>query len=132
MSTNLEIVQDALEALGIIGETATPSAEQGSHALRKLNQMMEQWEEDGIKLGYFAQTDTTQDCPIPLYAERGVAASLAIFLAPTYGASVSAELADQADKGFQTILRKAVKPPEADMSHMPGAFHHWNIETDSF
>lgn len=129
MSTNLEIIQDALEAIGVIGETATPSAEQGAHALRKLNQMMEQWEEDGVKLNYFAQTDTGEECPIPAYAEVGVYSALAMRLAPTYGAEVSAELASMADKGYQTILRKVVKAPEADMSHMPGAFHQWNIET---
>jgi hypothetical protein len=71
MSTNLQI----------INESETPSAEQGSHALRVLNQMLEAWEEEGVRLGWCEQTDTSADAPLPPYALRGVTAALALELA---------------------------------------------------
>jgi hypothetical protein len=133
--TNSELIRDALGLLGVINESESPSPEQGAHGLRVQNQMMEQWEEDGIKLQYFAQTDITANFPCAPYTEAGVTAHLAIRLAPSYGATVSSELAAQADMGFSTILRKAVnaKLPVSDMSHMPqgeGKALRYNILTD--
>lgn len=129
MSTNIQIIGDALGLICVIGETSTPSAEQGSHGLRQLNRMMEQWEEDGLKFGYFEQTSTSATCPIPQWSEVGVVGALALRLAPFYGATITPEAADQADKGFSTILRKLVQPPKADMSHMPGALYPFDITT---
>jgi hypothetical protein len=117
--TNSELIRDALGLLGVLNEVETPSAEQGVHALRNLNQIMEVLEEDGIKLQYFAQTDTSADFPAPVYSEMGITAALAIKLAPSYGATVSVELAAQYEMGMAIILRKAVKPPVASMGHLP-------------
>lgn len=132
--TNLQVITDALRDINVIAETETPSAEQGSHALRKLNQMMEQWLIDGINLQYFAQTSTADNIPVPEYAEKGVTAALSIELAPTYGATVSVELAAKYDSGWGTICRKALQPPQASMAHLPrgeGQAPRNNILTDS-
>ena len=51
MSTNLQIITDALRSINVIDETETPSAEQGSHCLRQMNQMLAEWAVDGIVLG---------------------------------------------------------------------------------
>ena len=124
MATNSTVIGDALRELGVISEVQTPSAEQGLHGLRKLNEMIETWRETaGVNIGYFAQTSTTADCPIPKWCEKGVKAGLAIELAPTYGASVSAELAKKYEDGYGAILRRVTvdKLTGADMSHMaPG------------
>jgi len=138
MATNLEIISDALRELNVIAEIDTPSAEQGTHGLRKLNEMLEAWTENDIELGYFKQTSTSDDCPIPAWAERGVKAKLAIDLASTYGATVSLELATKANEGYQTILRRCIsdKLEPANMNHMPiGQGHYgagWDINSDSF
>lgn len=121
MSTNLEVISDALRDLNVISEVDTPSAEQGAHALRKLNELMETWTENDIALGYFKQTSTTDDCPIPDWAQKGVKAALSVDLAPTYGATISAELAKKYDDGFGMIQRKCIneKMRPARMDHMP-------------
>lgn len=106
--TNIDLIGDALRELVVISEIATPSAEQGAHALRQLNQMMAEWREQGINLQYFRQTVTSDVCPIPEYAESGVTANLAVRLAPNYGAEVSIALAAKAMSGYETILRTAV------------------------
>lgn len=117
--TNIDLIRDALGLIGVLNEVESPSAEQGVHGLRVLNQMMEMLEEDGVRLQYFAQTLTTDSFPCPAWTEMGVTANLAVKLAPSYGAAISAELADQADKGMQTLLRKTIRAPVADMSHLP-------------
>jgi hypothetical protein len=109
--TNIELIGDALRELTIISEIQTPSAEQGAHALRKLNQMMAKWIEDGVNMGtWFPQASTSDVCPIPDYAEEGVTCKLALALASNYGAAavISPGLLDSADSGYSTILRTAV------------------------
>ncbi len=136
MTTNLTIIEDALREVGVIAEIDTASAEQGATTLRKLNQMMEVWKEDGISFGYFGQSDTTDTIPIPDWAELGVTMGLAIAIAPTYGATVSAETIAVADISAGMILRKSLaeRLTGLDMSHLPrgaGIGGHRNILTDS-
>ena len=130
MTTNVVVAGDALRLLNVISEGETPSADQAAHALRRQNQMLEQWEEEGIRLGYFAQSDTGATCPIPAYAEKGVTGMLAMDLASTYGATISAEAAKFADDGYQLIVRKAVNNAlvPVDTRHL-GSGSRFNINT---
>lgn len=119
--TNVDLIADALRELGVISEIQTPSPEQGAHALRKLNQMMAEWEEAGIRLEFFPQTVMSDPCPIPTYAENGVMCQLATRLASNYGATVSIELATSATSGYDTICRTAVSAqlPVGNMRNRP-------------
>ena len=119
--TNLDLITDALRSLNVINEVQTPSAEQGAHCLREQNQMLAQWAEDGVALGYFAQSNTTDTCPIPEWAEKGVKNKLAIQVAPNYSAEVPIAVIANADEGYSTILRRVVnlQLEGVDMSHMP-------------
>jgi hypothetical protein len=137
MTTNLEVIGDALREINVISEVDTPSAEQGSYALRRLNQMMELWKEQDIEIGWFAQTKTGDTIPIPDWCEMAVTNALAILIAPKYGATVSAELVATTDIAVTAIKRKSIseKLDNADMSHLPeGAGwrrSNWDIITDS-
>ena len=106
--TNSDLVADALRELSVISENDTASSEQFAHALRKLNQMLAKWEEDGIRLEYFPQTLASDVCPIPAYAESGVTKALAIECASNYGATVSMELGLSASAAMETITRTAM------------------------
>lgn len=121
MASNLDVIGDSLRELGVIAETETPSADQGSHGLRKLNDLLEAWTEDGIELGFFAQSATASDCPVPNWALRAVKLCLAPELATAYGASVSPELATNARDAYSNLLRKTLVEalPEANMDHLP-------------
>lgn len=122
---NIDLISDALLELGVINESETPSAEQAQHALRKLNQMLEAWEESGIKLGWCEQTDTSATTPLPPYAESGVTLRLAIALASSYGgaASVTPALIESANDAMKVIERKAALAnlKTADSRNMPAA-----------
>jgi len=131
--TNAELIRLSLRALGVISEVENASAEQGSHALTVLNQMLESWTENDIELGYFEQTSTSDDCPIPKWAEQGVWSALAVFLAPTYGANVSTELQFIAERSYGMISRKSIleKMQPNNMDHLPRGSGHtggWDIE----
>lgn len=121
MTTNVSIIADALRDIGVISEAESPSAEDGSFALRQLNDLMDQWLIDECGLGYFKQTSTTATCPIPPWAEGGVKAGLALFMAPNYGASLSAEFVAKATMLVNAVKRKCLleQMEGADMSHMP-------------
>jgi hypothetical protein len=121
MTTNAQIIEDSLRLIGVIAETQPASAEQGSNALRKLNQLMETWAVDGVEVGYFAQTSTTATCPIPAWAERGVTARLAKALLADYpSAQLSADLLDDEQNGVATIRRVVhyQNREPLDMSHI--------------
>lgn len=129
--TNLELITGSLRKLNVINEIETPSAEQGAKCLEALNDMMEQWEEDGIRLQYFKQSATSDTFPCAAYTQVGVRAALAIRVAGDFGATVTTELAAEFDVGFSTILRKAVDHDlgEASMAHLPGSYRNFNILT---
>jgi hypothetical protein len=123
--TNIDLIKDALLEIGVVNESETPSAEQASHALRKCNQMLEAWEESGIKLGWCEQTDTSATTPLPPYAESGVTLRLAIALASSYGgaASVTPALIESANDAMAVIERKAALKnlTPSDTRNMPTA-----------
>ena len=121
MSTNLQIITDALRSINVIDETETPSAEQGIACLRQLNQMMAEWEVGDVVLGYFAQTSTADTCPVPDWAEGGVSGMLALRIAPDYGAQISIPVAAKADAGYSKILRTVInlKLKGANLNNLP-------------
>jgi hypothetical protein len=129
--TVLDLITGALRKLNVINEIETPSAEQGAKCLEALNGMMEQWEEDGIRLQYFKQSVTSATFPCPAYTETGVRAALAVRVAADFGATVSTELAAEFDSGMTTITRKAMSAQldEASLSHLPGGRRHYSIVT---
>lgn len=137
MTKNLVIIEDALRDIDVIAEIESASAEQGKFCLRRLNQMMEVWKEDGINIGYFAQTSTTDTIPVPDWAELGITATLAIAIAPTFSATVSPELIAVADAAAGMILRKSLveNMTQLNMSHLPAGagnrYRRRNILTDS-
>lgn len=134
--TNLQLITDALRDINVISEAETPSADQGAKALRRLNQMMELWKEQSLDVGYFAQSSTADDCPIPDWTELAVTNALSIALAPGFGATVSAELVVMADSSINGVRNRIVAEglDNTDMSHLPRGTGHYgqgyNITND--
>lgn len=81
----LELATDALRLCGVIGETQTPSAEQGQSAVTRLNDLMFQWEEKGVDLGWNTKATTADTVVLPLGHVKGIKAQLAELLASDYG-----------------------------------------------
>ena len=101
--TASQIITDALVSLNVIREGQTPSAEQQAQAIRRMNQMMALWEADGRALGYIPIGTVTDVLTVPDGALMGIWTSLAILMAPLYGATVSAELAEMNRQGMAVV-----------------------------
>ncbi len=106
--TNAEIITGALRLLGVLNEVQTASAEQSASALLVLNDIMADWEQDGIDLQYYAQTSSTAETPIPAHANAAVRYFLAFALAPEYGRQVSQEMYAAGEKFYRRLTRDAV------------------------
>ncbi len=133
MATNVEILRDALGLLGVLRETEQPSAEQGEHALRILNEMLEQWQAEGVRIGQWPQSDLNATSPLASNALPCVKASLAVALSPYYGVPLAPTEIVRAERLYRLLVRDAVNAEiePADMSHLPGVYQDWDILTDS-
>lgn len=104
--TNVELLTNAHRLIGVVGESQTLSAEQGATSLTRLNQLMESLAVEEINIGYFAQTSTTDTCPIPAWAERGVTSRMGKDLLSIYpSAQLAPEFLDDATNGWAVIQR---------------------------
>jgi len=137
MATNLSIITDALQDIGVIPETGTASAEQGAHGIRKLNQMMASWRDtDNIDLGYFPQESLVAAIPIPDWAELAVVSSLGVVLAPKYAATITDAHIAVAGAFYSSMLRRVqlLQMQPSNLSHLPlgsGSYGYgYNINTD--
>jgi hypothetical protein len=104
----LEIVTDALRDINVIGETQSASAEHGSTAVRKLNELMASLAEDGIDLGFAPVANTAATIDLPLGAVSTIKALLSVACASIYGAEISAQVAGKAESGYNRLLGQAV------------------------
>lgn len=103
----LDIITDALKDIGVVGQTATPSAEQGSHAVGKLNDLMASMLEDGIDLGWVEIDSTTDTVVIPVGHVSTIKALLSVALSSVYGAEVPPAVAGKASNGYSRLLGQA-------------------------
>ena len=130
--TNLQVLTHAYQKAGIISEGGTPSAEQGQVALRLLNQMMAEWEIDGLEFpSWFPQTANSDTCPIPEFAELAVSNKLAVLLCTEYGVAASAELGVMARMSYDAVLRKRanqrLRPVDLNIADAEGGYYYRDI-----
>jgi hypothetical protein len=126
----LEIVTDALRDINVIGETQTASAEQGSTAVRKLNEIMASLAEDGIDLGFAPVANTAATIDLPLGAVSTIKALLSVACASIYGAEIPAQVAGKAESGYNRLLGQAVSAQieRAQSSTLPYGNAQYGVE----
>jgi hypothetical protein len=122
-----QIISDALLAINVIRDGETPSAEQQAQAIRRLNQMMALWEGEGRNIGYIPVGTVTDVLTVPDAAILGIVNSLAIHMAPSFGATASPEVIALATMGLATIDKLTAREVIMDMnlpspSDWPGVF----------
>lgn len=129
--SNSQIVSDALRLLGVLEETEIMSPEQGADGLRTLNDLMADWEQDGIELQYYVQTSLAEDTPLPPHAILAVKYYLAMALAPHYSRPVPPEFITIGADKYARLRRDAVKQHvrPTDLSHLSQG-EGWNGRYD--
>lgn len=116
-----QIIADALLAINVIRDGETPSAPLQAQAIRRLNQMMALWESESRNLGYIPVGTVTDVLTVPDGAILGIVNNLAIHMAPSLGATASAELVALAMMGLQTIDKITSQEVIMDMDLQPTA-----------
>lgn len=110
--TKRQLIEGALEEIGIASSLYDIQADQLESALRRLDAMMAEWNIEGLRLGYplgsIATSELSQDSGIPSSATEAVLTNLAIKLAPSYGKIASRETKISAKKGYGALQMKAL------------------------
>lgn len=116
--TKTDLITDALGELGI-GSAYDVGADELQAALRRLEAMMAQWDQRGIRLGYSYGTAIGEESGLPALAYEAVVASLAVKLAPSYGKTPSGITLAAAKSGYDLLLRQAAMPPQQQYRSTP-------------
>lgn len=117
--TALDMITDALRLANIIDETDVPSAEQGASALRVLNQMMGQWDRDGIKLGWSVVADQSDELPLDFQDEKAVKYNLSIELGGEYGIDPMNRVLTIAKQTYNSLVKAHAPVVECSLDHLP-------------
>lgn len=116
---NLELVTYAFLKCNVISESDAPSSEQGVTALNVLNDMMASMSKDGIKLGWYPQTDLSATAPLQNEDVGPIKYMLTAALASHYGIELGQLLLAEIGQANTRLVKTALKYSEADMSELP-------------
>ena len=134
MTTNAEVIRDALSLINVLAVGEAAEAEHSELAVRKLNALLSDWEADGVNLQFYPQTmdDLGGSCPVPDDAILAVTYYLAFALAPHFGKVVSQEMSTLGAGYYARLVREGVvsRMKPADLSNVPageGQFRRGDI-----
>lgn len=131
MSTNGQIIESALRLVNVIAETESASAEQGAKGLEALNDMLAEWEADGVDLGYVPQDSTTDDFPLE-GVDLPIKYNLAVRLADEYGRQLSVRVLRVAETTYKRLVRDVVnaqlQPVTTGHLPMPSWQGDWDVQ----
>lgn len=119
MTTAVEMITDALRVANVLDENEAPSAEMGVAGLRTLNQMMGQWDRDGIRLGWHQVAELDDDLPIEYQDERGVKYNLAVELAGEYGVDPTVRVTQIANETYAALSKAHRLEVESALDLLP-------------
>lgn len=120
--TNLSIVTGAFRKAGIVDETESPSAAQGADALLILNNFLANQAADGMRLGWYPQSNLAATAPLKDADIHGVKMLLAKQLAFTYAVEIKDPLILQEIADAERMLTKrSIKYFESDLSELSRA-----------
>jgi hypothetical protein len=103
-----EAVTDALEEINYLAAEEPIEPADGQTAIRYLNDMMSMWDALGVSLGYTRVSNMGDTLTIADGALYGVKKLLAISLAPKFRSTISADLREEAKRGWEAILELAI------------------------
>lgn len=133
MATNLSVITAAYRIAGVLNLTEVPNAAEGADGLSKLNDMMEDWEEnDGIELGYYPQTSLSATIPVEDKYLRGIKYNLAMAVAADNGFDLTMGNMKIASDTHGRLAKATTEEISTNMNHMPmgGGRSRYDINTE--
>ena len=126
-----DILTQSLREIRVIRSQQTIKDDMLQDGIKYLNQMMADWEEDGIETGWYPVTQGSDVLRIDAKDEAAVMYNLAAKLSGQYGAPLQPSTTASANRTFRRLEKSTVRRVEADLSHLPsGAHQRYNIQTD--
>lgn len=120
MASNQEIITFAFQKIGVVDETTPPSYEQGQTALTVLNDYLLNEAADGMRLGWWYQTNIAGTAPLRPEDVHGVKMLLALQLAAHYGITIAdPTLLEEIRTAKTQLVKRSLRYSEADFSELP-------------
>jgi hypothetical protein len=120
-ATNLELITYAFLKCNVFDENEAPSPEQGVTGLNVLNDMMANMSADGIKLGWYPQTNMAAVSPLQNQDVGPIKYMLTAALSAHYGIQLGEILLAEIGEANTRLIKRALKYSEADLSELPRA-----------
>lgn len=118
---NITLITDAYRLANIIDAIEAPNDEQGVQGLRWLNDMMLNWQRDGIKLdqGWWVQTDLQADAPLSDDNLWGVKFNLACMYCLLNGMEPLETVKFEAERSYAALAKRSSLYMESDTTFLP-------------
>lgn len=119
--TFIELLKASLLKCGAIDVNETPTAEMGSNGLIAFNNMLAQWQLDGIDIGFYAVQAQDDTVPVSAANLRGVIFNFAIELSTDGLGAISDDVRRIAAETYDALCKSSRKTFEADVTFLPQA-----------
>jgi len=133
--SNLTLVNDALSLIGVLPSGMDANPEDGATALRTVNEMVDEWADDGVTVNWSQTADLNGECPLVGNELTAVKYHLAIRLCPHFARNPDPTLIALAQSAYTKLARKQMVQGLAEIRvSLPvseGVRQYWNAETDS-
>jgi hypothetical protein len=136
-----DIIQQALTEIGLADYAFDLEPAQWQSALRRLDAMIAQWENKGIRLAWplpvsFANSSIDDDSNAPDTALEALYLNLAVRLAPQYGKTPSPDTKSLASTAYKTLLGQSAQPVPMQIDNMAvpagAGYKYWRGYTSPF
>lgn len=122
--TKRQLIVAAFTEIGLGSYDFDLSADQLEAGLQRLDAMVAQWSNKGIRLGYTLtaspeDSNISQDSGVAVSAVDAIITNLAIRLAPSYGKTVPLETRTTAREAYDDLLAQAGFPQERQVVDLP-------------
>jgi hypothetical protein len=135
--TKRELVNQALEEIGIADYTFDVTPSETESVMRKLDSMIAGWTLKGIMLGYPSSSmangsELSQDSNIPASAVEAVVTNLAIKIGPTFGKLLSPDTKSTAKAALNSLFACAAMPHPYQLPSMPKGAGYKSVDNYAF
>lgn len=114
MATGSDIVNGALRKLGVNPSDSAITGQEMLDGIESLNDMLTEWENSGIVLGFAPIADSADTVRVPRGTEAAIKASLAGRIASDYSKHPSVALMGEISASFDNMLRVIAKPLDVE------------------
>lgn len=115
MWTKRDLVNEAMEELGLSSAVFDLQPEQMESVKRRMDIMMGTWNAEGIRLGYPIgspdSSDLDDDSGLPDIAIEAVYLNLAVLIGPRFGKVVSETTKSRAKMAKDILISRSITPP---------------------